>query len=421
MGRTWMKRALGILMMVRRKAMVVWLILGGMVLVGCASGPVEESRFRKAWREREAQEATEQVAPEENERVEPAAVEEAEVAAPVAKEESKGWFGWGKKKDKSLSIAGKRREVSARRLHGRMMEVLLAALKSDDGARRCHALESLALVDRLGVGKEVRRYLHDPASSVRFAAAAAVGDMEDHAGKAGVTRLLRDENVMVQLAAGYAMERLGDERFENWFDGVLNGDDAQLAGVACQLLGKLGNTQIRRYSREKLWRVLRKQGQAESVRLQAAEALAELGDEEIMSQLAVFAGSHYADDRIIAASGLAALGGSEAYGALAVLAEDPQIEVRLAAIGALADKAEPSDVAAAREALGYEDEEGDALATVRVRGLAVLALGKVGEADDAGLLYDLMGAESGYLRVAAARATIDFVKKMERRSEVEGI
>lgn len=399
--------------MIKHKA--VTHLLAGLVLVGCASGPVQESRFRRAWRQDQGQEQTTSAPVAAS-----AEDQDAPATEPVKKTESKGWFDWGKK-DKSWLTLGRRRKMSAEKLQQKTMQVLMAALRDDDAAQRCHALESLALLDRLGVGKEVRKSLNDSSPAVRFAAAVALGDMQYHAAQPSLKRLLRDDSVMVQLAAAYGLEKLGDDRFENWYDGVLNSDHAPLAGQACLLLGKLGNTEIRRYSREKLWRALRKKGQAPSVRLQAAEALARLGDETILPQLAVFAGSPYGDDRMIAASGLDALSGAEAYAALVVLAEDSQIEVRLAAIAALAEKAEKSDVEVARHALAYKDAEGDPLVTTRVRGLALLALGKVGDEKDAGLLYDAMAAESTYLSVAGARAAIDFVKRMKRRERVQGM
>jgi len=294
-------------------------------------------------------------------------------------------------------------------LRPRINKVLSEAINSPDPELRCHGLESLAQMGGLQGPALIRKRLYDPIPAVRFAAAVAAGDVRDHAARNLLERLLKDKNVSVQLAAGYALEKLGDRRFANWYDKVLQGDDAKLCGQACMLLGKLGPA--RTDSREKLWQVMQKVDQSPMVRLQAAEALARLGDDRIGQKLLVFANSGYADDRILAISGLEAVGGPQAYSMLCVLADDPQIEVRLAAVRALADRAENGDLLLARKAMHYTDSQGDTKATTRVRGLAALALGRIGKEKDAAVLFAAMGQENQYLRIAAARAAIDYLKR----------
>ncbi|MBN1765891.1 MAG: HEAT repeat domain-containing protein [Sedimentisphaerales bacterium] len=297
-------------------------------------------------------------------------------------------------------------------LETRINQVLLEALESNDPVLRVHALESLAEVPSLDVVPRIRKHLYDPVPAVRFAAAVAVGDIKDHAARDLLFRLLRDNNIPVQLAAAYGLEKLGDPRFVDWFDNVLYSDDIQLAGQACILLGKLGESEIRTDSREKLWQVVRQADNDPTVRLQAAEALARLGDEAILKELLFFANSLYADDRILAISGLQYIKGNDVFAMLVVLADDPQIEVKLAAIRALGERADAGHIQTVREALAFNDPDDNPFTAVRVRSLALLALGRVGKEEDGPRLRNALEDESRYIRVAAARGATDFIKRM---------
>ena len=311
--------------------------------------------------------------------------------------------------------------TSAQRLRQQVRAVLAAGVNSPDAATRSHALESLAVLGGLETPGLIRRHLYDPSAAVRFAAGMAAGDIQDHSARSMLEILLRDKNVSVQLASAYALEKLGDDRFGGWYDHVLAGEDPQLCGQACMLLGRLGETATRRDSRAKLWHVLKQTDQATSVRLQAAEALARLGDETVVERLLAFAGSRYADDRLLAISGLEQLGGANAFAMLTVLAGDPQIEVRLAAYRALGPEVDEHNLAEVRQSLSYKDEAGDAVATARVRGLAAFALGRLGEQQDTSLLSRAMQSDSDYVRMAAARAGVEFLQRRRGPVPVRGM
>lgn len=301
--------------------------------------------------------------------------------------------------------------VSREQLETRLQSVLSEALGSSDPILRCHALETLATRGGTMASRAINQGLAADIPAVRFAAAIAAGDIQDASAKPALNAMINDTNLSVRLAAGYALERMGDGRFVNWYDQVLMGEDVTLASQACMLIGKLGNTQLRKDSKKQLWQALRKHSQDAPVRLQAAEALARLGDQEILRKLLVFAGSGYADDRMIAISGLEALGGTQAEAMLTALADDPQLEVRLTAIRALGRNIGDKDFNLVTRSLRHIDEQGDKIATARVRGLAVLALGSFAQPKDGSLLYAAMADEYPTVRVAAAKATIEFLKK----------
>ena len=253
------------------------------------------------------------------------------------------WGGCGERSIGPLPLGSG--GVSAERLSLRVDEVLDASLASGDSVMRSHALEVLALRGGLAGPAQIRRAFGDRVAAVRFAAAVAAGDMKDAAARAGLEKLLYDEDDLVKMAAGYALERLGDNRFGRWYDHALVDEDERLRSQACLFLGKLGKTPMRRDSVEVLWRVLRRRGQSASVRLEAAEALARLGDERILKPLIEYASSAFADDRLRAIAGLEAMGGADAEAMLAVLVDDEQPAVQLGAIRALGVDVEPEWVA----------------------------------------------------------------------------
>ena len=309
-----------------------------------------------------------------------------------------------------LNLSG--HPADGEQLRNRMQEVLLQAASGNEAALRCNALETLAqLKADAKVQKLALKALQDELPAVRFTAGVALGDMKDDSARRPLEQLLWDREESVKMAAGYALEKLGDTRFKKWYDAALFGKDSHLKSQASLLLGKLGQTTLRSDSRAKLWQVLRQPKQDAVVKLQAAEALAKLGDANVLTKLLAFAGSGYADDRLMAISGLEYLGGENAFAMLVTLADDAQLEVRLSAIRALGPRAEEKNLTLVRRSLRHTDPGEDATVTTRVRSLAVLALGKTGHQNDAKLLYQAMEDPSPYVQVAAARATIDFLKR----------
>jgi HEAT repeat protein len=291
-------------------------------------------------------------------------------------------------------------------LNRQIQQVLIQTAGSDDPVVRCHVMEICGSWNASQAVEFLQKGLNDPVPAVRFAAAVACGDRQATAQREKLQNLLDDPDASVRLAGAYALEKMGDKRFQNAYDKALFGDNPQLAGQACMLLGKLGPTPLRPDSKTKLWAVLHNQACPVAVRLQAAESLARLKDSSVLKKLLIYAGSGYADDRMIAISGLEQLGSSDAYAMLTTLADDQQIEVQLAAIAALDRLAEPDDRQLARKNLQFRDSPQTDDSSQRIRGLAALTLGKIGTSADASLLYHTMRDENIYVRLAAARGAI---------------
>ena len=387
------------------------------LLNGCAQGPMAPSRFgttSQAPARAEFVDARPAPVSTAAEPIQSAPVAEPSVSAPVpvapVPSETKPSFFQRLFSSKKSADRFDPADLSALRSDA-VSQVHIAAA-SEDALSRCHAMECYAILGDRAAMLRLRRGLSDVSASVRYAAAVGCGDCRDSGARVLLEPLLRDSSALVKLAAAYALERIGDQRFGTWYDLVLDGDDAPLAGAACWLLGKLGHTALRTDSDLKLWAVLKKKHQYPSVRLQAAEALARLGDERILSQLLVFAGSYYADDRIMAVEGLRHIDDVNAYSMLLSLTEDPQIEVRLAAASALGPRAESGDRQLVRAAMDYDGIQGDALSAARVRGLALLALGRIGTADDGAVLKAALHDANAYVQIAAAHGVLELTDRL---------
>jgi HEAT repeat protein len=301
--------------------------------------------------------------------------------------------------------------VSHDSLNRQIHQTLIQTAGSTDPVVRCHVMEICGSWDSSQAVDFLQTGLNDPVPAVRFAAAVACGDRQATALKKKLQNFLDDPDPAVRLAGAYALEKLGDKRFQNAYDKALFGDNPQLAGQACMLLGKLGPTPLRSESKTKLWAVLHNQACPVAVRLQAAESLARLKDSSVLKKLLIYAGSGYADDRMIAISGLEQLGGNDANAMLITLVDDQQIEVQLAAIASLGRLAEPKDCQLARKNLQLQDSGQADDSSRRIRGLAALALGKIGTSADASLLYRTMRDQNVYVRLAAARGAIYWLSR----------
>ena len=298
--------------------------------------------------------------------------------------------------------------VGADGLTNKSAKLIKELTGSDSAYIRTYAMEGLAKIADSSADELIVKALDDEVVAVQAAAAIAAGDRQIAAAKPKLEKLIKSDNIMLKLNAGYALEKMGDKRFLKWYDKAIVSNNEKYAGQSCLLLGKLGDSVFRKNSKEILHKVMEMKGQKPYVRLQAAEALARLGDTSIKTRLLDFAGSGYADDRLLTVSALKLLGCTECYAMLSVLASDDQIEVKLSAIGALGTLAGKDDRAPAYKALDYVDPYNDKMVTERVRHLAILAIGSFGLAEDSGILNGFLDDDSELVRLTAATAALNW-------------
>ncbi len=273
---------------------------------------------------------------------------------------------------------------------------------------RTYAMEGLVQIGDSTADNLIVRSLKDTTNAVRCAAAIAAGDRKITAAKDQLEKMIATNDIMTKLSAGYALEKLGDNRFLHWYDKALQSNIDRYAGQSCLLLGKLGKSGLRKNSIRQLRNVMEKPGQKPYIRLQAAEALARLGDSSIKERLLDFAGSGYADDRLLTVSALKLLGSPECYAMLSVLAYDDQLEVKLSALRALGTLAGKDDIAPAYQALEYQDPFNDASTTQRVKHLALLAIGSFGRNGDASIFKEYLNSKDDMLKLTAAIAVLEW-------------
>jgi len=252
---------------------------------------------------------------------------------------------------------------------------------------------------------KVQRLLeNDFVSPVRFTAAVAVGDTEYRLGEKSLRPLLNDPDENIRIAAAYALSKLSSFDTFDSFDYLckaIASDDQMVRANAALLLGKSGDKRALKF----LYIVLRREDSDDIVRLNAAEAIARLGDEWIFPRLWAMVMSAYADDRIMGIRAMGALGTAKAKDVLITKLDDDILAVRLAAaeqLGMLGDatgEPEVLDVFKKNLTARLNKEQ-----TEHVNMFTALAIGRIGTASLTRFLPQLLGDESKFVRIAAAKA-----------------
>lgn len=281
--------------------------------------------------------------------------------------------------------------------------IVQQALVHPDPRVRANAIEVVATTGQVRLAPGVQRLLGDSSLPVRFNAVVAVGDLRYRFAADAVTGLVRDPDRNVQIAAAYALLRLGRSEYFKVVRDAITAEDQTVRANAALLLGKSGRPEALRF----LWWALRHRDSADKVVLQVAESIAMLGDERIYPKLWSRLISAYADDRVIGIRAMGALGTAEAKNALVTMLDDPVLEVRLAAAEQLGKRGEPigepevldvfeKDLPAQRDP---QDRE-------RVTILAALAVGEIGTDPLVKYLPGLLADPSQHVRLAAAKAVL---------------
>jgi len=284
---------------------------------------------------------------------------------------------------------------------------------------RIHAVESLERAAPQRGVDWIRNSLTDEHPGVRFAACVALGALRDQESKAPLLRRLGDDDRSVQVAAVFALHRLGDTGYTHLMPNyLLDDDDPKVRANTALLLGRLGE----RGAVQLLARAMARETD-EAARLQALESLALLGNPEAIEQLVMFAQSE--GDRAMYA--ITALGETKdprfeplfrqkAAGAL-------HPETRLAAGRALGGLGSDSGLAFALGELNYHGSAAGSNVDPawnrqnRIRQLAALTLGAIGDLQALPALAERMtDVEDPRVQVAAGRAILEIMRADEIRA-----
>jgi len=291
--------------------------------------------------------------------------------------------------------------VKVQSLQPRALIILKNGLNSDNAYIRTHAIEIAAETDSRQMITDISARLADSSAAVRFAAAAAMGDILAFGCQEQLLPLLNDTNESVQLAAAYALVKLNQDQYHETIRQGAKNPDQSVRANAVLLLGKLGNQD----DLNLLYWVLHDENSKENVRLQAVESIARLKDREMYrSKLWALLISKYADDRVIGIRGMGALGTDEAKNAILTMLQDDVLEVRLAAaeqLGRLGDKHGEMEV------YSYFQSKPDLnQINIAANNIAVMAIGRIQSNRLNAFLPDVLASQSESIRLLAAQSIL---------------
>jgi HEAT repeat protein len=294
----------------------------------------------------------------------------------------------------------------AANLKSAAMGVITAALDDRSPQVRANAVEAVAATGRMELMPKVSLLLKDDYVPVRFAAFCAVGDMRYRGATATLRMLLdADPDENCRLAAVYALTKTGAADSMKMLVDATTSRDMTVRANAVVLLGKSGDKRVL----DVVYAAKDAEDSDMAVRIQAAEAIARLGDERMYPKLWTLLISKYTEDRIIGIRAMGAMGTADGKNAIITMLDDEVVEVRLAAagqLGALGEKmGEPEVLDVFRNNLtaGMSRQESE-----RVRIMTAFAIGAIRSEALGGYLGGLLKDSSQAVRLAAAQAVLKY-------------
>jgi len=273
---------------------------------------------------------------------------------------------------------------------------------------RIDAIEAVAVTRQIRLMPVVERMLGDELGPVRFAAALAIGDSQYSLAKTNVPKLLQDDDENVRLAAAYAMYKLGSKETLQTIRKAIANNNQTVRANAALLLGKSGNTDALKL----LWWTMERKDSDYMVSLKAAEAIARLGDERILTKLWATVYSAYVDDRIMAIRAMGALGTAKAQDILITKLKDEVLEVRLTAAEQLGSLANPAGESVVAEVfMNKLTARVNAELRVRINVRAAIAIGQIRTDRLKKFLPVLLRDKSRAVRLAAAKAILECLEQ----------
>jgi HEAT repeat protein len=151
----------------------------------------------------------------------------------------------------------------------------------DNPAVRAQALEAAGEVLDVDVARQsIRKGLEDEHPSVRFAACMVLGRLRDGKSLPKLRTMVNDSDPSVRVGAYFALERLRVYSYRStWRDALRKNPDAAVRRNAALAMGQLENKSVM-----PLLRMALAEDDDDGVRLQVAEALALMGDEDAINQ-----------------------------------------------------------------------------------------------------------------------------------------
>jgi HEAT repeat protein len=271
-------------------------------------------------------------------------------------------------------------------------QVILSDVRSDDEYLRANAIEALSRVDPNDAQEPILKGLSDPAPSVRYTAAIAAGELKIKLAYTPLLAMVKDGSLQVQVAVRFALHMLGDTRLSHELEKYARDFDSKVRASTVQVLGMMGEPSAANVLVPML------KDPAPSVRIQAAEALWRLSDEQGLEDLVAYSISQYPDDQIIAVLGLAEPHDQRVIQHVRGALTSDYIEVSLVAARAMGMLGSDEGWNVAVPKATADDP--------RQRGLAALALGAIGRPDLQPVLAPMLKDVNPSVQLAAATAIL---------------
>jgi HEAT repeat protein len=269
------------------------------------------------------------------------------------------------------------------------------SLQSSDPLLRSQAVEALRNCPDAQATTQILTALNDRDRGVRFGAAMMAGELRLKQAYPKLKSLSQDPDGSVDIAALFALHKLGDTSRSQEIGRAALSKDATVRRNVALVLGMLGE----RSAIDKILQRLRVDDDP-LVRQQALEAMWRLGDEDAIKPLVALTASQYADDKIIGVLALAAprrqLVRQHVRNLLA--GDAVQVEVTLVAARALGMLGSDEGYAVAKNAIPSKDPQ--------QRFLAALAFGAIGRTDAQDELKPLLSDPVPNVQLAAATALL---------------
>lgn len=314
----------------------------------------------------------------------------------------------------ALAAAGCAGPPSAARMDGAVSEarsfLRQQLLSSDNPVVRTQAIEGIQNSPWPDAVRYIEHAMGDPHRGVRFAAAMALGKMQDGDAAPLLVAQLNDPSPAVRAAAIYALHCVGQsQHLKELAQMLLYSSEEEVRRNVALIFCELNDPG----AKPLLKRALRDSDVA--VRWYAYEALARAGEKEALESLVLFAHSGYGDERLIGILALGRIGDRQAVSVLRdMLGRNNAPEVKLAAIRSLGLLGMPAGQDIALGLLTYVPESPGKEAAyeplevrqVRVRTMAVLALAESGSPETVPAVLDRMRRDDPRVAVAAAAAVL---------------
>ena len=298
---------------------------------------------------------------------------------------------------------------------------LLQAAVSEDPVTRANAMEAIGRTLGPSSGGILAQGLDDENVTVRFAAAMAIGDMGYPPAEKRLIQLIEDpeSDQRVVSAAIYALYWHNNEKYAGQLGTLLFSDFDLGRAAAAMAMGKMDES-----SAVGPLRSLLDEEEVPGVRVSILEALARLGDKASMQTLESYARGYFLDLRLAAIPALARTKTPRAEMVLEELlgSRNPP-RVRIAAAGGLGLLGAASDrgynlcCEALRDPEGmlrrsYGNKQINPVEVSSLRQLAEISLGQMKQEKAVYLLHPFLKDADGSVRVAAAMSILEILSSL---------